>query len=135
MIKLILVEVISSSLPTITLPFRMCINMNQKSPLVTASSKDIITFLDEVRIALGLSQQQMDTLILLLAKANGAYLQFRMGNMDILFGSDSLEDLDDKEITVEMYTSQKNYANTISYKIPRVYLHSVKKKSSFVEST
>ena len=108
---------------------------NKKSPLVTASTKDIITFLDEVRIALGLSQQQMDTVILLLMKAEGAHLHFRVGNMDILFGSNPPEESGDKEISVEMCTSQKNYANTISYKIPQAYIHSVTKKSSFVKST
>jgi hypothetical protein len=108
---------------------------DEKSPLVTASTKDIITFLDDIRIALGLSQQQMDTVILLLMKAEGADLHFRVGNMDISFGSYPSEDSDDKEITVEMCTSQKNYANTITYNIPQVYIHSVKKKSSFVKST
>ena len=108
--------------------------LNEKSPLVTASTKDIITFLDEVRIALGFSQQQMDNVILLLMKAEGVHLHFRMGNMHIGFGSDSLDDSDGKEITVEMCTTQKNYANTISYKIPQAYLHSVKKNSSFVKS-
>ena len=108
--------------------------LNEKSPLVTASSKDLITFLDDIRIALGLSQQQMNTLILLLQKANRAHIHFHIGNMDILFGNSPSEDSDDKEITVEVRTSQKNYANTISYKIPQVYLHSVKTKSSFVKS-
>jgi competence protein ComGF len=109
--------------------------MNEKSTLDTASTKDIITFLDDIQIALGLSQQQMNTVILLLAKAEVAHLYFRIGNMDIKFGSYHSEDSDDKEITVETCTSQKNYANTISYKIPQIYIHSVKKKSSFVKST
>ena len=109
--------------------------LKEKSTLVTASTKNIITFLDDIRIALCLSQQQMNTVILLLEKAKGAHLHFRIGNMDILFGSNPSEDSDDKEITVEVRTSQKNYANTISYKIPQVYLHSVKEKSSFVKST
>jgi hypothetical protein len=108
---------------------------DEKFPLVTASTKDIITFLDDIRIALCFSQQQMDTVILLLMKAEEAILRFSIGNMDISFGSYPSEDSDDKEITVEMCTSQKNYANTIMYRIPQVYLHSVKKKSSFVEST
>lgn len=108
---------------------------NEKSPLVTASTKDIITFLDEIRMTLGLSQKQMDTVILLLVKANGAHLHFRAGNMDILLGSNPPEDSGDKEISIEMCTSQKNYANTISYKIPQAYIHSVIKKSSFVKST
>jgi hypothetical protein len=107
---------------------------NQNSHLVTASTKDIITFLDEVRIALGLSQQQMDTLILLLVEAEGAHLRFRMGNIEIIFGTDRLGELDDREITVDMCTSQKNYASTISYKIPQIYLQSVKKKNTFVKS-
>lgn len=55
--------------------------------------------------------------------------------MDILFGSNPPEDSGDKEISVEMCTSQKNYANTISYKIPQSYIHSVMKKSAFVKST
>jgi hypothetical protein len=109
---------------------------NEKSPLVTASTKDIITFLDDVRVALGLNQQQMDTVILLLMKAEGANLHFSIGNVDISFGSYLSGDLDDtKEITVERCITQENYANTISYKIPQVYLRSVRKKSSFVEST
>jgi len=109
--------------------------MNEKSTLATASTKDIITFLDDIRIALGLSQQQMNTVILLLAKAEVAHLHFRIGNMDINFGSYQSDDSDGKEITVETCTCQKNYANAISYKIPQVYIHSVKKKSSFVKST
>jgi hypothetical protein len=112
--------------------------MNQKYPFSNTPSKDIIAFLDEVRIALDLSQQQMDILFLLLMKAEDVDFRFRIGNMNIIFGSSSSslsDELDDKEITVEMCISQKNYANTISYKIPQVYLHSVKKKSSFVKST
>ena len=123
---------------SITLSLGCCVNMNQKYPFSNTPSKDIIAFLDEVRIALDLSQQQMDILFLLLMKAEDVDFRFRIGNMNIIFGSSSSslsDELDDKEITVEMCISQKNYANTISYKIPQVYLHSVKKKSSFVKST
>jgi len=105
---------------------------NPKSPLATASSKDIITFLDDVRIVLGLSQRQMDSLVLLLTKADGAHLDFHLGNVDIFFCSDVSEDSGDKEIIVGMCTSQKNCANTISYKIPQAYLHHVTKENSFV---
>jgi len=108
---------------------------NKKFPLVTESTKDTITFLSDVRIALALSQQQMDTLILLLAKAEGANVHFHVGNMDIEFESYNLEDSDDKQITVAMGISQKNYTNIIRYNIPQAYLHSVKKKNSFVKST
>jgi hypothetical protein len=108
---------------------------NQKTHLASVSSKDIITFLDEVRIAFGLSQQQLDTVILLLAKADGAYLQFHKGNIGIFFGSNSSEvsndkeiSISDKEITVEMSTRQRNYTNTISYKIPQVYIRAITKK-------
>jgi len=66
----------------------------------------------------------------------------RVGNIGIFFGSNFLEDSDnkeisvsDKEITVGMSTSQKNCTNTISYKIPQIYIRSVMKKGSFVERT
>jgi hypothetical protein len=111
---------------------------NQNSRFVTVSSRDIITFLDDVRMALGLSQRQMDNVLSLLAKADGAYLQFRVGNIGIYFGSNSLEDsgdkeipVSDKEITVEMSNRQKNCTNTVSYKIPQIYIRSVMKKSLF----
>jgi hypothetical protein len=106
----------------------------QKSPLVSVSSKDILSFLEEVRLILGLNRQQMDTMILLLVEAEGAHLHFRIGNINVLFGSDTSDDSGVKEISVEMCASQKNFANTISYKIPPIYLDSVKKKNSFVKS-
>ena len=108
---------------------------NRKSPFVSTSTKDIITFLDDVRIALGFSQRQIDTMILLLMKADGANLHFHVGNIGVSFDSFTSEDSDLKEITVEKHIRQKNYSNTISYKIPQVYINSVMKKSSFVEST
>lgn len=102
--------------------------MNQKSPFVITSSKDIISFLDDVRIALGLSQQQMETLILLLVEAQDAHLHFRIGNMDILFGSDSLEDSEDKKIFVEMCTSQKTTQTPLAIKFRKhTYTRSRKK--------
>jgi len=50
--------------------------LNGKSPLVAASTTEIVTFLEEVQSALGLSQQQMDTVILLLMKAEAGVLRF-----------------------------------------------------------
>ena len=81
--------------------------LKEKSTLVTASAKNIITFLDDIRIALGLSQQQMNTVILLLEKAKGAHLHFSIGNMDILFASNPSEDSDDKEVPLKCVPVKK----------------------------
>jgi hypothetical protein len=106
----------------------------KNSSLIVASKKDLISFLDEIQITLGLSQQKMDTLILLLVQSQDAHLHFRKGNMDITFSSDNFsEDPEDSEFSFEVCTGQVNYTSTISYKIPQSYLHSIKKKSSFVK--
>lgn len=109
--------------------------LNEKSPLIMLSTKDVIKFLDGIREVLGLSQEQMDTTILLLDKCETCDLNFRIGNMLITFDCLPSEDSDEKQITVERYIRQGNCASSIRFDIPQVYIRSVKKKSSIAEST
>jgi hypothetical protein len=74
---------------SITLSSGCSVNMNKKYLFTNTPSKDIIAFLDEVRIALDLNQQQMDILFLLLMKAEDADFRFSIGNINLIFCSSS----------------------------------------------
>lgn len=96
----------------------------EKLPLVL-STKDAIKFLDSLRLVLGFSQQQMDVIILVLAKCETCNLNFRMENILVTFNN-----YGDRQITVERYVKQDNYASSITFDIPQVYIQSIKRKSS-----
>jgi hypothetical protein len=109
--------------------------LNEKLPLFL-STKDVINFLENIRIMLGFTQEQMDFTILLLDKCETCNLNFRNGKTLITFNcyGDS-DDAGDKKITCERYIRQDNYASSISFDIPRSYIELVKKKSWLAKST
>jgi hypothetical protein len=107
--------------------------LNEKSPLFL-STKDVINFLENIRIMLGFTHEYMDFTILLLDKCETCSLNFRNGKTLITFNCyGDCDDVGDKKITCERYIRQDNYANSITFDIPRAYIELVKKRSSFAK--
>ena len=107
--------------------------LNEKSRLFL-STKDVINFLENIRIMLDFTQEYMDFTILLLDKCETCNLNFRNGKTLITFNCyGESDDASNKKITCELYIRQDNYSNSITFDVPRTYIELVKKRSSLAK--
>jgi hypothetical protein len=98
-------------------------------PKISASSQGFIKLLEDIRLLLGLSQEEMHGTLSLLEKADWGSLRFSRGNIDIRFESYRLERLNSNEISVELEVKEEDLTRSVKYNIPRAYLRLVKKKT------
>lgn len=74
--------------------------------------EDPYVALEEVRKMLGLSENQLDFLLALLAKADDGHLHFHVGNVCVDFFNRSF---DEKEIVLDIEVEKGNIAHSVKY--------------------
>lgn len=76
--------------------------------------EDPYAALEEVRKMLGLTENELDTLLALLWKADDGHLHFHVGNVCIAFFNRSF---DEKEIVFDIEVEKEKIASSVKYKL------------------
>ena len=83
--------------------------------------------LEDVRLLLGLSQEELVSALSLLEKADYGSLQFVRGNTNIRFQSSSSTRSIYSDISVEIELQEDGVKHTVEYQIPRSVLRLLKR--------
>jgi len=98
-------------------------------PKLKASSQSLGKTMEDVRLMLGLSQEEIVYLLSLLEKTDFGSLHYTRGNTDIRFLSLPGGNSKYCEITLVVEVKDGDITNTIKYILPRDIIRSAKKKS------
>lgn len=98
-------------------------------PKLSASPHSAIKILEDIRLLLGLSQQEIVSALLLLEKADLGSLHFSRGNTEIRFDSMHSDRLNCSDICIELEVREEDLIRSVKYNIPRTYMRLVKRKS------
>jgi hypothetical protein len=85
--------------------------------------------MEDVRLMLGLSQEELAHVLLLLEKTDFGSLHYTRGNTDIRFLSLPEGNSKYSEITLVVEVRDGDITNTIKYNLPRAFIRSAKRKS------
>ena len=96
-------------------------------PKLKASSQSLSKTMEDVRLMLSLSQEELAHLLSLLEKTDFGSLHYTRGNTDIRFLS--LPEGKYSEITLVVEVKDGDITSTIKYTLPRAFIRLAKKKS------
>lgn len=96
-------------------------------PKLNASSKSISKTLEDIRLLLGLSEEEVATALSLLEKVDVGNLHFTRGNTDIRFQSYRSERSNCSDISVELEVREDDITRTIKYSLPRAIIRLAKR--------
>ena len=85
--------------------------------------------LEDTRLLLGLTPEELVATIALLEKTDCGSLWFTRGNRDIRFQSTRSDRSCYSDISLELETKEEDYTSTIKYNLPRTLLRLVKRKN------
>jgi len=98
-------------------------------PKLNASSQSIGKMLEDVRLLLGLSQEEVADVLSLLEKVDIGSLHFTRGNTDIRFQSYRSDHSNCSDISLELEVREDDITRTIKYSLPRAFIRLAKRRS------
>jgi hypothetical protein len=96
-------------------------------PKLKASSQSIGEMMEDVRLLLGLSQEELVSALSFLEKVDYGSLHFTRGNTNIRFQSSSSDRSIYSDISIEVEVKEDEVKRTVEYNIPRSILRLLKK--------
>jgi hypothetical protein len=85
--------------------------------------------MEDVRLLLGLSQEEVAHVLSLLEKTDFGSLHYTRGNTDIRFQSLRSDHSKYSDIILEVAVREGDITNTIKYNLPRAFIRLAKRKS------